>query len=192
MKRVHPAIEIGIMITIMLGIYAAGWHTEVIGRVQQVLLKTGLFTPNELARSAYKTLDQDFQLVDLKGNKLSLEELKGKVVFINFWASWCPPCVAEMPDINQLYNDYQGKDIAFLLINLDTEKEKMTKFLDRKDFDFTTYVPLSVVPNQLKSQSIPATFVLNRDGQIILEHFGMASYNNDDFRFWLDELIEEI
>ena len=192
MKRVHPAIEIGIMIAIMLGIYAVGWHTEIIGRMQQVLLKTGLFAPSELSKSAYKTLDEDFQLVDLKGNKLSLDELKGKIVFINFWASWCPPCVAEMPDINQLHNDYQGKDIAFLLVNLDSDRDKMTKFLDRKDFDFTTYIPLSIVPSQLKSQSIPATFVLNREGQIILEHFGMASYNNDDFRFWLDELIEEI
>ncbi len=192
MKRPNPAVEIGIMISIMLIIYAAGWHTEVIGRIQQVFLKTGLFAPTELSKSAYKTLETDFELVDLKGNKLSLEELKGKIVFINFWASWCPPCVAEMPDINQLYNDYQGKDIAFILVNLDSDKEKMAKFLARKDFDFATYVPLSLVPNQLKSQSIPATFVLNREGQIILEHFGMASYDSDDFRFWLDELIEEI
>jgi thiol-disulfide isomerase/thioredoxin len=192
MKRIHPAIEIGIMISIMLLIYAAGWHTEVIGRMQQVLLKTGLFAPNELSKSAYKTLDKDFELVDLKGNKVSLDELKGKIVFINFWASWCSPCVAEMPDINQLYNDYRGKDIAFLLVNLDADKDKMKKFLERKDFDFATYVPLSLVPNQLKSQSIPATFVLNREGQVVLEHFGMASYDNDDFRFWLDELIEEI
>lgn len=192
MKRVHPAVEIGIMVAIMLGIYLAGWHTEVIGRIQQVFLKTGIFPPSELPKSAYKTIGGDFEMVDLKGNKLSLEDLKGKIVFINFWASWCPPCVAEMPDINQLYNDYKGKDIAFLLVNLDSDREKMTKFLNRKDFDFATYIPLSLVPNQLKSQSIPATFVLDRNGQIVLEHFGMASYNNDDFRFWLDELIEEI
>jgi thiol-disulfide isomerase/thioredoxin len=191
-RRFRPLLEWTIPLMVLALLYLSGWHTEVIGRVQQVFLKTGIFSPSKVLSELQSPVDPALLLRDNEGEISSISEFQGKVVFINFWASWCPPCVAEMPDIEELYNDYKGKDVIFLMINLDDDLDKMERFMERKAFTFPIYRLASAVPTVFESRSIPTTYVVSRDGLIVLKQSGMASYNTISFRNWLDELIEEI
>ncbi len=131
----------------------------------------------------------ELKLMDQNGNVINVAQLKGKVVFINFWATWCPPCIAEMPNINKLYQDYaQDKKVVFLMISLDRSFDKAKKFLQQKGFDFDIYRPLSNLPSEFQSRGIPNTFVLGKDGKIAFNHLGMGNYNTDKFRKLLDDL----
>ncbi|MFA6360084.1 MAG: TlpA disulfide reductase family protein, partial [Dysgonamonadaceae bacterium] len=108
-------IEYGIIAAVGIILYATGLHTEVIGFAQRGLLATGLITPNvekiaqersdetEMTTTTVHTpADFNLTLMDKDGKTISLTDFKGKVIFMNMWATWCPPCIAEMPNINKL------------------------------------------------------------------------------------------
>lgn len=133
--------------------------------------------------------DYKFQLKDHNGEDINIADLKGKVVFINFWATWCPPCVAEMPDINSLYQNYKDEDdVVFVMVSLDNSFDKAKDFLDRKEFDFTIYEPQSDIPKDFQSRGIPNTFVLDKEGEIAFSKMGMGQWDTRKFRKFLDDL----
>ena len=83
--------------------------------------------------------DFSMSLIDSKGEKVAMEELRGKVIFMNVWATWCPPCVAEMPGINELYNDIDKDKIAFIMLSLDQDFQKAIDYKKKKEYDFEIY-----------------------------------------------------
>lgn len=184
-------IEYGIVGALVLTLYLTGWHTEVIGFVQRGILATGLMNPDteklkeDSVSEAAITADFNFNLIDSKGKKVAVKAFKGKTVFLNLWATWCPPCIAEMPGINKLYNATLNEDIAFILISQDEDFAKAKKFVARKGFDFEIYHVQDFLPVQYQKGSIPTTFVINRKGEIVLTHKGMADYGNADFKNYL-------
>src|SRR5699024_145364 len=129
-------LEWGGIAAVIAILYFTGWHTIVIGTMQRAMLWTGLFNAEvpEAAVADGARLPQDaYDLTLFKpdGKKLKLEKFKGKVLFINLWSSWCPPCLAEMPTIETLYNKVSdNEDIKFLLISLDQKPEKATQFMN--------------------------------------------------------------
>jgi thiol-disulfide isomerase/thioredoxin len=195
-----------IVVVIFGTLYLTGLHTEVIGQAQRVLLATGLMKPrvpaaagvaghppNEAAsagnpQTAFPPADYYFDLRTLSGQSVSLASLRGKVVFMNFWATWCPPCVAEMPNIQSLYEKMPPGKIAFVMVSLDESPEKARKFVARKGFTFPVYTPAGPVPPAYAGQVIPATFVLSPDGRVVARHEGMADYDNAGFRDFLLQL----
>ncbi len=120
---------------------------------------------------------------------LGFEETKGKVVFINFWATWCPPCIAEMPSLQALYTDYNDK-VVFLFVTSD-DFETVEKFKAKKDFDFEVFKPLNEVPVALTTRSIPRTFVINKNGEIVIDESSAIDWNSDTVRHQLDQLLSE-
>lgn len=163
-------IEYGIVGALVLTLFFTGWHTEVIGFLQQGILATGLMNPdteqsmeNSVSEAAI-TADFNFNLLDSKGNTVAVQSFKGKTVFLNLWATWCPPCIAEMPGINKLYNATLNEDIAFILISQDEDFEKAKKFMARKGFDFEIYHVQDFLPVQYQKGSIPTTFIINPKG----------------------------
>ena len=92
------------------------FSTDAKAFVQEGLMKIGLFQP-EIKQNSTTILslsEQRFQLIDSNGNKFNLSDLKGKIVFINFWATWCPPCIAELPTIQKLYDhNNNSTDVVF-------------------------------------------------------------------------------
>ena len=182
-------IEWGILLGIVGFLYLTGLHTEVAGFLQRIILSTGIIQPDiENNKHAITTLESyDFKVKSLENEEvLNFSEFKGELVFLNFWATWCAPCVAEMPSIHELYQDYQDKDIKFVLISSEDDIEKIRKFIERKDYDFPVYQLVSGVPNELYSKSIPTTFVIDEEGQILLRNTGMANYNSSRFREFID------
>ena len=154
-------------------------------------VKTLLFSPSveEIdKRLTVDTYDLKFEGV-VSANDINLESLKGKVVFINYWATWCPPCIAEMPMIHKLYLDYNEK-LVFLFVTTDSN-EKVEKFYGKNDYNFPTYNQLSKAPLQLEVSTIPTTFILDKNGKLALSEFGAVNWNSNSIRELLDKLIEE-
>ena len=129
--------------------------------------------------------DFNLMLMDEDGNTLSLADFKGKAIFMNMWATWCPPCIAEMPNINKLYKE-MGHDVAFVMVSLDEDFETAKSFNNRKGFDLPIYTLQSRRPAMYQSTTVPTTYVISADGNLMLTHKGMANYNTSKFRSFLE------
>lgn len=181
-------LGIGAVIAIL---YFTGLHTEVLGTMQRAMLWTGLFDAEveEIEAKDGPTLPQsvyDFSLYRPNGEQLSFKAFKGKVLFINVWASWCPPCLAEMPTIETLYEEVAAYDnIEFLLISLDQDPQKAINFMDEGGFPMPFYFPAANLPAAFRSSYIPSTYVISAKGKIIYKQEGIADYSSRSFRNWL-------
>lgn len=124
------------------------------------------------------------------GKTTNISELKGKVIFINFWASWCPPCRAEMPSIATLYQKLQQDErFVFLLINEDDNLQKATGYLEKNHFNLPIYKRAGEVPTAIFSGTLPTTIVINKEGKIVFKKEGMAGYDSDSFIKQLNDLL---
>ncbi len=119
------------------------------------------FTPGQKAA--------DFIAYDIDGKKIDLKSLKGKVVVLNFWFTSCPPCVAEMPELNKLVDKY--KDVTFIGITFD-KKEKVKKFLKSHDFKYQLVSDNEGVINDYKVIGFPTHFLIDKDGKIVMRKVG--------------------
>lgn len=132
----------------------------------------------------------DFMVKNEDGTTINTADLKGKVVFINFWASWCPPCRAEFPSIQEFYEKYRNhQDIVFLTVNLDDNPGLGKAYLKQKNFTVPFIIPAGAIPKELYSGSLPTTVVLDKKGRIRLHHQGLADYSKDSFYTQVDELV---
>lgn len=149
-----------------------------------------MFGPSIDSDAKKETLtNYTWQLVDNSGNHFDFQSAKDKVVFVNLWATWCAPCIAELPSMQKLYSDY-GNRVEFLFVS-NEDFDKTEKFLQNKEMDIPSYKPLSMNPRQLSSISIPATFILGKDGKIHVSKVGAANWNSEGVRKLLDELLAE-
>jgi thiol-disulfide isomerase/thioredoxin len=193
-------IQYGVFAAVAVVLYATGLHTEVIGFAQRGLLATGLMNPdvkeitevrhNESTSAdlpASTKADFNLKLIDKDGNISSLEALKGKVIFMNFWATWCPPCIAEMPSIDKLHEE-MGDEVAFVMLSLDQDFELAKAFDKRKGYNLPIYAPASNLPSMYQSSAIPTTYIIDADGNLALTHKGMADYSDEEFKKFLKSL----
>lgn len=157
-------------------------------RVRNALTSRGYFLPvttldvQPLAAARY-----DLPLRTPDGKSLSLAQFKGKVIFLNVWASWCPPCRGEMPGIDRLYRE-MGGEVAFVLLSVDDNRKMLDHYLAQKDYQLPVYLPGAALAAPYKTQSIPATFIINRQGQIVFRHEGALDYYTPAFRALLASL----
>ena len=183
----REVIEWAIFIGIIGFLFTTGLHTPVFGFIQGLILKTGIMQPSIELEDAERA-DYDFTLVDQEGTRVPFSTFKDEVVFVNFWATWCPPCVAEMPDINDLYQEMNQEGVQFVLISLDDSFDKAIRFVDKKDCDFPIYKLASPLPTVYESRAIPTTYVISPEGEIVVKKSGMAKYNTKKFKKFLQEL----
>ncbi|WP_299116524.1 TlpA disulfide reductase family protein [uncultured Winogradskyella sp.] len=120
---------------------------------------------------------------------LTFSDTKGKVVFINFWATWCPPCIAEMPSLQLLYNDYNDK-VEFLFVTND-DFNVVAQFKNKKNFNFEVFKSLNEIPKELYTRSIPRTFIINKQGEIVIDESGAIDWNSETVRNQLNDLLIE-
>jgi peroxiredoxin len=119
----------------------------------------------------------DFTLSDLQGNPWHLRDLKGKVVLVNFWATWCPPCRKEMPDLQALYDRY--KDQGFVVVSIsDEEAAKVQPFIAERKITYPVLLDPGRKVNELfQVEGIPKSFVYNREGKLIAQSIDMRTRN---------------
>lgn len=182
--------ELVVIAGVIIILNVTGLMPEVTGTVQRALLFTGLMDPDTEELEKPEKADYNLQLKTLDGQPASLKDFKGKTVFLNLWATWCGPCIAEMPNINALFNDADQKDIAFVMLNLDDDAAKPKEFMERKGFDFPVYTPAGNIPAVYRSGSIPTTHVISPDGKIVFTKKGTANYDTKKFRRFLEGLRE--
>jgi peroxiredoxin len=111
----------------------------------------------------------DFTLKDLHGKKVTLSELRGKIVMVNFWATWCPPCRLEMPDLDRIYTRFQSQGLVVLSIS-DEDAFKVNSFIAPTGYHTPVLIDAGgAVHKQFHIEGIPKTFIFNRDGKLIGE-----------------------
>jgi thiol-disulfide isomerase/thioredoxin len=181
------AIFIGIFFLLKV----TGIGREISVFTQGALLKAGIMDVRpEIDASSKQTFDYDFTLIDLDGKKVSMKDLKGKVIFLNLWATWCGPCRVEMPSIQNLYKTVDKDRVAFVMLSLDQENQKhrIEQFINDKKFTFPVYQPASPLPKLLRVNTIPTTFIIGPDGKVASKKTGMANYDTEEMRSFLKEL----
>jgi peroxiredoxin len=134
----------------------------------------------------------DFKLRDLGGHEVSLSSMRGKVIFLNLWATWCEPCRREMPSIETLYEKF-GKDKSFVILAVSEDSDgskAVATYVKQSGYKFKILLdPRNDVGEAYNVSGIPETFVIDRDGRIVAHHLGPYDWANPDIRDALQELI---
>ena len=135
----------------------------------------------------------DFRLSDLKGDTVRLSDFRGKVILLNFWATWCYPCRTEMPSMNAVYQDYRGKGFVVLAVASDAQgKEVVSPFVEEYDLTFPVLLdPKDVVGRRLQISGIPTTYLLDKHGRIAGVESGAQNWHSSKVHRLLDSLIAE-
>jgi len=150
------------------------------------------FAPSTLDNDEQFTISNQartWQLLDMEGNQILLETLNNKPIFLNFWATWCPPCIAELPSISDLHEKYKD-DVNFILVSNESQA-KVRAFAKKNEFDQVLFYQNTSVPSDFTSQSIPTTFIISKKGIVVLDKKGVARWNSGSIEDVLDELISE-
>jgi len=134
----------------------------------------------------------DFVLNDLYGQTLRLSDLRGKIVFLNVWATWCPPCQMEMPSMEHLYRRLKGRDFAMLAVNEDEDgKMAVQSFVDHLHITFPVLVdPEGVVPARYGVTGYPETFIIDREGRVIQHTIGPEDWESEQAYQFFTRLLE--
>ncbi|WP_276088096.1 TlpA disulfide reductase family protein [Pedobacter sp. JY14-1] len=160
--------------------------------VMQQLLRTGLFNAHVADTERKAGPGVDFSLGLKDGRTIRMSSLKGKVVFINFWASWCPPCRAEFPGMIKLYNRFKDDDrIIFLFVNEDDNLQTAEEYLNRENYQLPLALNQGGIPSAIYSGNLPTTIVLDKTGQLRYRHEGFAAYDSPEFMAQLEHLVKE-
>ncbi len=187
-------IEWALLLGIPLVLYLGGWHTEVIGRIQGAMLYTGILRPNlKLPAEQQLPTSLNVYMRNPQGEIVLLNQFRGKVIFLNFWATWCPPCRAEMPHIQALYEKYADDPrYAFVMLSLDDNPEKIKEYIGKSAYTFPVFQAVGSIPEELSSATIPTTFVISAAGRIVMRQDGMSQYNTPGFRRFMQDLADHI
>ena len=178
------------MVAVFLFIRYTDQGTVVQGWLQQGLLYTGIMQADvRYAETNNVPANFDLELLSFEGEPLSLESLRGQTIFVNFWATWCAPCLAEMPFIQNLYEDLKDENIAFVLISTDDDVETAKRFVEAKGYTLPMYRYSGNVPEMYAVRSLPTTYVISPSGQMATVHFGMANYDSKGFRDFLRQTM---
>ncbi|AZA83174.1 TlpA family protein disulfide reductase [Chryseobacterium lactis] len=155
-------------------------------------LNSSISEPKTKEKNTESASSYNFTLQNEEGKMISLSELKGRVVFINFWASWCPPCRAEFPSVQRFYEKYRSKpEIIFLTVNLDDNPVSGKKYLTEKGFTLPFLIPAGSIPKEIYDGTLPTTVVLDKQGEIRLHHKGLADYSKESFYKQIDQLLNQ-
>ena len=134
--------------------------------------------------------DLDWKLLEMDGAETSLAAFQGKVLFVNRWATWCPPCVAEMPAIQRLYERFSGEDVGFLAVS-DEPPVVVRKFAGEQGWELPLYTSGDEGPSLFRSRSLPVTIILDRNGRVAFRHVGGARWDDESSVRFLTQLLSE-
>ncbi|MFL2490190.1 MAG: TlpA family protein disulfide reductase [Candidatus Neomarinimicrobiota bacterium] len=172
--------------------YKGYYKTIAIKYVQEIMDKPELSAPDPEEMDV-TTIDFESNMLlfnDLEGNEFSLRDFEDKVLFINYWATWCNPCLAEMPNMAELYNQYKENDnIVFLYLSKE-DADTIIDYIPKDDSLGQLPIYKVVTDDDLFStRGIPTTFIVNRNGEIVIKDVGSAVWNDQSVIDYLDKLL---
>lgn len=166
------------------------------GEIKAIILipsedKTNLKSqPSEIRNSSHEIGKKamDFSTTDMKGNSISLESLKGKVVVYNFWFVQCKPCIVEMPELNKLVEKYKDQEVVFLAFALN-EKTEIESFLTEKTFNYTILPSALRIAKKYNVVSYPTHIILDRDLNVVYSTSGLSNNTISEIENTIEELV---
>jgi cytochrome c biogenesis protein CcmG/thiol:disulfide interchange protein DsbE len=129
-------------------------------------------TPNDIEEEI--EYFNDFTLLDLDKNEVSLSDFQGKIVVLNFWATWCPPCRDEIPDFIEVNNLYKDENVQIIGVSIDTDMKALDDFVEEFDINYPTWIDGTIdnISPEWGIRAIPTTFFLNENGEVIFKNVG--------------------
>ena len=157
----------------------------------QVIRPGELGAPSLQASGVPRPADFRWTLLDLDDKPVDFESFRGRPILLNLWATWCPPCLAEMPSIAHLAANQRLKDkgVVFVCVSTDDSAEKLRGFLKDKDWGMTILRATSIPP-AFQTEGIPATFLIAPDGRIATAEVGSARWDDPSVVDFLEELAK--
>ncbi len=140
-----------------------------------LLLYFALFSQTQVSKTAGVSVGKpapNFTLRTLEGKEVSLSDLRGKIVLVNFWATWCPPCREEMPLFEEVYRKYKDKGFEILAVSTDTSAEAVRKFVKEFKVSFPVLMDDGKVSTSYGIQGLPTSFLIDREGKVIKIRLG--------------------
>jgi peroxiredoxin len=146
-------------------------------------------SPSEIDKLE-KSKAPDFSLKDLNGRPVTLSSLRGKVVLLNFWATWCPPCISEMPVFNRLYKEMRARGLEVVAISADRSEGYLRDYTSKHSLDFRVlYDENRDVVKRYKVFSMPTTFLIDKNGVIVEKFFGEYDWTDQDIKKKIEKLL---
>ena len=135
---------------------------------------------------------EDFSTEALGGGSVSMSSLKGKVVLLNFWATWCPPCRLEMPSIETLWKRMKGKDFTVMAVSVGETKATVQKFIASEKYSFPIFLdPKSELGSAFNARSIPTTYIVDKEGRVIGGIVGSRMYDGPEVIALFEDLASK-
>jgi thiol-disulfide isomerase/thioredoxin len=129
-------------------------------------------------------VDYGWGVLDLQGHPVPFSSFKGKTTVLNFWATWCGPCMAEAPSLDQLCRKMRGQPVNFVCVSFDKASQNVSDFTAATGFQGTCYMPDGQAPQMFRTTGIPATFILSADGEVVFSDVGCRDWStqaSEDF-----------
>ncbi|CAI2718797.1 peroxiredoxin family protein [Nitrospina watsonii] len=149
--------------------------------------------PFEVEYPAEAFIAPNFELTTLNGGKISLKDYRGKVVFINFWATWCATCKVEMPSMQRVYDKFKDRGFEMLTISVDKDQKLIQPFMDKYNLTFPVLLdPEETIAKQVyKTTGVPETFIVSKNGIIVHKAIGPRDWAAEDAMAAFQQLVEQ-
>lgn len=142
--------------------------------------------------TAYAAPSLDNKVMDLQGQSVSLQQFAGKVVYVDFWASWCGPCRKSFPWMNAMQAKYQQQGLEVVAINLDVDTALAHEFLSKLPGKFNLrFDPEGDIARAFELQGMPSSFIFNRKGELVQTHMGFFTENTPAYEQEIQMLLQE-
>lgn len=148
------------------------------------------FSPSETEREDQPILqDYNWKLHTMNSEEINFSQSKGEVIIVNFWATWCPPCIAEMPSFQKLYDTF-GTRVDFYFVT--SEKPKTIEaFLVKNQYNLPVFLQNTTAPDMLGAQVLPTTYLISKSGKIVVHEEGVANWNAESIKVLLESLLSK-
>ncbi len=182
-------------IALLAGIIAVGSIAALIDRSDSGIDSSAISTETDPSELAKRTPIDDFTLTDAEGGKKNLSDFRGNVVILSFWASWCTPCLVELPDFAEIEDQFRDQGLRIVPVNVDEGDDGKIfarDFWKQKQFPFPTFFDSNkALARQFAVDMLPSNFVLDRQGRLVFSSFGANDWTSTETVDFLEGLLLE-
>ncbi|HHI92106.1 MAG TPA: TlpA family protein disulfide reductase [Gammaproteobacteria bacterium] len=135
----------------------------------------------------------DFTLPTFPDNtEISLKDFKGRVVYLDFWATWCPPCRKSFPWMDEMHERYKDEGLSIIAVSVDKKRGQIEQFVKKTEPAFiVAHDPTGKVAKSYKIRAMPTTYLIDRNGQLVMTHMGFRSKDKDKLEATIQSLLEK-
>lgn len=135
----------------------------------------------------------DFTLPTFPDNiEINLKDFKGRVVYLDFWATWCPPCRKSFPWMDEIHERYKDEGLSIIAVTLDKKREQIEQFIKKTEPAFiVAHDPTGKVAKAYQLRAMPTTYLIDRNGQLVMTHMGFRSTDKEKLEATIQSLLEE-